>query len=749
MIFKQEKNDRLYDETSSNIFETLDYIFDTIVRLFHLHDNHTLNISISEINNIHIEIARAFVNLILPPLTTEYKILWFYQKKIRSLILIFQQIISIQPSSYTNNFTSNPIGSIITIIHNYLSSSSSVLTSRFLIQLGFDTLQGFALLIENTLCNVSKLSSLQRRGTNDILNLISQLLIGDYFNLFIYLNADKQNESNATQLLEHCSIILKRLKIYRSEEIQRKQNRHFIKRSWENSYEQACILHYHQNSFEIMISNRNTFDGDIEIKHNLDDNNQIKRICIISTIYDKLLRLAIKQLEANQPSFLFIHDCLFYLISYGSCSCYSLSHYRTLLAKINHLKIDENLISSLEQQSIRLLRQAFFLISNCSQRNHHHHHHENQIADNTLFWTYLSNHLFQRSSHYSLKLVRSFPDLIQCCSITDKQSALRLCITSSLEYYRTNVSAQTTTNIEIIECLIRTLPNLLFDIIIDTPFTSLSDTLIALSSLFPALLIHTLPVLGCLLTSTSDSLNINISESFLQLIIKLTNAWTLSHDGIDNLCHILIILLQKCPTFRQAFYAHLCHLHLYEHFQLMFNNKSNIQSSIIACILVSVSYYIKSNDNRFNYKLILEQIILFSEKNRYNQSWFELLVRLSLSQQYQDKRTRWKSSTIHKHYSLNEIDDEHPSSSSSASSITNYEDENFEDINEDEVYDADIESLSDDTPVQTIAKQNQNMYSNLILFPELVILGLETAWQNVDNEWSDQQNTIKTSVYVS
>ncbi len=311
-IFNQEKDDRLHNETSTNIFETLDYMFDTIVRLFHLHsnhDNHTLNISVSEINNIHVELARAFVDLVLPPLTTEYKILWFYQKKIRSLLLIFQQIISFQSSSYTNNFTSNPIGSIITTIHNYLSSAT-LPSSRFLIQLGFDVLQGFALLIESTLCNITRLPSLQRRATNDLLNLINQFLISDYFTLFIYLNTDKQNESNATQLLENCSTILKHLKIYRSEEIQRKQNRHFIKTTWENSYELACILHHHQTSFEITINNRNTFDGDIEIKRNPDDNNQIKRICVISAIYDKLLRLAIKQLEANQPSFSFVHVSL-------------------------------------------------------------------------------------------------------------------------------------------------------------------------------------------------------------------------------------------------------------------------------------------------------------------------------------------------------------------------------------------------------------------------------------------------------
>ena len=441
-----------------------------------------------------------------------------------------------------------------------------------------------------------------------------------------------------------------------------------------------------------------------------------------------------------------------YLISYGSCSCYSLAHYRALLAKINHLKMDEKSNSILEQQSIQLLRQAFLLLSNCSQRNSQYHsHHDNQLADNSFFWTYLANHLFQRSSHYSIKLVRSFPDLIQCCSIADKHAALRLCVIPCLEHYRTNVSTQTTTIIEIIECLIRALPNLLFDIVIDRSLISLSDTLISLATLFPTLLIHTLPVLGCLLTATCDCLDIKISEPFLQLIIKLTNAWSLSHEAIDNLCHILIILLQKCPTFRSAFYAHQCHLRLYEHFQLMLNNKSTIQSSIIACILVCISYYSTNNDPRFNYKLIFEQITFYSEKNRYQQSWFELLVRLSLSQQYQDKRTRWKSSsTTMRQQSSNEmIDDDTPSSTTNAVSNTDYEREDFQAIDEDEDYCADIESLSEEIPVENMTKQNQTMYSNLILFPELVILGLEIVWQNVDNEWSDQQNPIKSSIYVT
>ena len=255
-------------------------------------------------NNIRIEIARAFANLILPALTTEYKLIWFYQKKLRSLIYIFQQILSSQPTSYINHFTSNPIGSIITTIFRYLSSSTS--SSSFLIQLAFDALQGFALLIENTLGNHNRILSNQRRTSNDLLNLINQFLISDYFSLFAHLIIDCPNETRACQLLEHCSIILKRLKIYRCDAIQRKQNRRFIKTSWENTFQQTCLLHQHQSSFEMTLTNRNNFDGEIEMKSNSEENTQTKRICLISAIYDKLIRLAVKQFECNQPSFAFI-----------------------------------------------------------------------------------------------------------------------------------------------------------------------------------------------------------------------------------------------------------------------------------------------------------------------------------------------------------------------------------------------------------------------------------------------------------
>ena len=142
------------------------------------------------------------------------------------------------------------------------------------------------------------------------MNLINQFLISDYFSLFILLNTNKQYEFNSKHLLEHCSIILKRLKTYRSEELQRKQNRKVIKAYWQDTYEQACIFHHHQTSFEITINNKNNFDGNIEMKNDNEENNQIKRICVISAIYDKLLRLAIKQLESNQPSFPFIQVCL-------------------------------------------------------------------------------------------------------------------------------------------------------------------------------------------------------------------------------------------------------------------------------------------------------------------------------------------------------------------------------------------------------------------------------------------------------
>lgn len=287
---------------TSNIFETLDYLFDNIVRLFRLPSNQndsTSNQSLSEINTVHIEIAEAFISIELPPLTTDYKVIWYYQKKIRSLFLIFRQIISLQPSTFTTSFTSNPIGSLITTIYNYLSLSSS----KFLSQLGFDILQGFALLIESTLSNITQTNSVQHRTNNDLSNLITHYLISDYFPLFHLLSLDKRNESNAKQLLEHCSIILKRLKIYRSENFQGKKTRRLTQTYWENNYEQAYKLHHHQNSFEITVNNsKNPFDGNTDNE----DTNQIKRICIISAIYDKLLRLAIKQLESSQPSFSFI-----------------------------------------------------------------------------------------------------------------------------------------------------------------------------------------------------------------------------------------------------------------------------------------------------------------------------------------------------------------------------------------------------------------------------------------------------------
>ncbi|CAF0783003.1 unnamed protein product [Adineta ricciae] len=737
--FNPEQNDQSIIETH-NISETLDYIFSIIVRLFYSPGNSES--STPEITTEHIEVAQAFIDLSLPHLTTEYKILWLYQRRLRSLYLILRQILLYNPSKSITCFSSNPIGSLITRIHHSLLSSSSS-SSQFLVQLGYDVLLSFALLIENTLRNIEQINLNQRQTNDDLPKLLSQFLLSDYFLLFTHLKSNQQNESYSKQLLEYCSRILKHLKIYRSADLHRKQNRRFNKTYWENSYEQAYILHHHQNTFEISINNRTNLNGTIEIKDDNADNGQTKRICVVSAFYDKLLRLAIKELESTQPSFSFIHDCLSYLSMYGSCSCYSLSYYRTLLSRINHLKANEKTVHSFEQQSIYLLRRAFLLLSNCSQRNPNYHHHDIQLVDNSIFWSYLSSHLFQRTSHYSLKLAQVFPDLIQCCSKADKQLALKSCFIPALEFYRTNPSTQDSTNVEMIEYLIQILPNLLFDNPLDIPFISLSNTLITLSSLLPSTLIHTLPVLGCLLTASSNSSNLVISESFLQLIIKLTNLCSLSNGVIDNLCHILIILLQKSPTFRQAFYAHLCHTHLYEQFQMMLNQKSTIQPAIIACVLVAVSYHIKSYDSAFNYKLILDDIRLYSENNRYNSSWFELLVRLSLSEQYQNKRRRWRTTTTHKSPMNDETDDE--SSLDSSSSTTNIDDDN----DGDEIYHGDIESLSGDTPTETVTQQNQTSYSNLILFPELIILGLEIAWQNVDNEWSDQQMTNKTSIYVT
>ena len=292
-----------------------------------------------------------------------------------------------------------------------------------------------------------------------------------------------------------------------------------------------------------------------------------------------------------------------------------------------------------------------------------------------------------------------------------------------------------------IEYLVQTLPNLLFDMLIDFPLSSFSDTLIALSSLFPSLLHHTLPVLGCLLTSTSNTMVLSISEAFVQLVIDLINSWTLTADETDNLCHILIILLQKSASFRQAFYAHHCHSSLYERFQAIVNGKSPIQSSILASIFVSISYYPKSSDHEFTYRTILDDITRFSEQNRYNQSWFELLVRLSLSQQYQDRRTRWKSSATHR----NPITPEEEQTISTDSFVDHESDES----DHEEIYHGDVESLSDGLPRETVTKQSPLTYSNLILFPELVILGLKVAWQNVDHEWNENPSTLKTPIYVS
>lgn len=718
----------------SPLLETLDSIFDTLVHLFYFQSNVAVNPSKSELDNAHLAIAQAFVQLTLPTFHTDPKILWFYQKIVRSLLLIFQHILFSQPSTFAETFTSNPIGTLINTVHQYLSSSSA-LPSPVLIQFAFDLLQGFALLIERTLAHLSQLASAQPRATNDLLNLINQLLTSDYFPLFILLNANKHYDANSKALLEHCSNVLKNLKIYRSEHCYRKQNRRAVKASWENNSEQAHRFHSHQTIFEITIPNRPSSDGSVDA----DESGQTKRICIVSATYDKILRLAIKQLESSRPSWTFVQDCLSSLISAGSCSCYSLSHYRTLLSKFNHLKT-EKLRAAVEQQSIQLLRQAFLLISQCAQRAHHHHH-ELSSPDQTHFWSYLATHLFQRPSDYSLQLARTFPELIQCCSSIEKQLALKVCLIPTLEYFRANATPQTA----MIEYLVQTLPNLLFDMHIDLPLLPFSDTLIALSSLFPSLLHHTLPVLGCLLTSTSNSIALEISEAFIQLIIKLTNSWTLTTEDADNLCHILIILLQKSSTFRQAFYARQCHSRLYERFQSIVDRKSPIQSSILASILVSISYYPKSLDHDFTYRTMLDDITRFSEQHRHNQSWFELLVRLSLSKQYQDRRTRWKSSNINRNLISN--DDEQRNTSDS---FVDHDDEDTrEETDPEENYQADVESLSDDMPRETVTKQSPLTYSNLILFPELVILGLKIAWQNVDHEWNESSNTLKTPVYVS
>ena len=717
----------------SNLFQTLDCIFDTIVRLFYFHSNPLVSASKSEIANAHVEIAQKLVHLALPPLSTDYKTLWFYQKTTRSSLLILRQIISLQPSTFTSTFASNPIGLFITTVHNYLSASPS---SDFLVQLAFDLLQGFTLLIESTVRELAPNSGSQRRSTADLLTLMNHFLTGDYFPLFTLLS----DKAQATALLVHCTNLLKLLKNYRRQQLQRKQSRHATKTYWEHSSEKDYNFHHHQTSFEIILNAKH------QLESNSDDDeaNQTKRVCVISAFYEKLLRLTLRQFESSQPSYAFIKDCLAFLTACGSCSCYSLTHYRAFLSKLNHLKLDENLLNALEQQSIRLLRQAFLLSANCSRRDHHHHHYDSHLPDNTIFWSYLASHVFQRPSRYAFKLVQSFPDLIQCCSNADKQLALKMCLIPTLEHYHANSSPS---NTNMIEYLVQTLPHLLFDLTVDLPLNTFSDTLVSLSSSTPSLLVYTLPVFGCLLTSASDRSTISVSESFLQFIIKLTNTWPVTNDAIDNLCHILIILLQKSPQFRQAFYAHSCYSSLFERCQAMLTAKAPVQASIIACVLVANSYYTNSYDEQLNYKRILEHITSFSEENRHSPSWFELLVRLSLSQQYQDKRMRWRSSSVSRNSTCNETDDE--STGALVLFADEADEEGADDMQADEFYQGDVESLSDDRPVETVAKHHQTSYSNLIVFPELIIVGLKIVWQNVDNEWNDNRTTARTSLYVS
>jgi len=709
----------------SPLLQTLNYLFDIIVHLFYIHSDTTTQQPKSEINQTHVNIAEKLIHLSLPPLEPDQqRTIWFYQKFIRTLLFIIRQINAFQPSTLNTTFPSNPLVSLISTLHHSLNESSS--SSSFFVHLIFDFLQGIALLIDRMLHDLLHCTSTHQRVTTDLFNLIEQFLTSEYFSLFQSLNNRPEFSSRSSKLVEDCSNILKHLKLCRCDQGRRRPHRRSGKSS---TNEQITRFHHHQTTFEITIPNRSQKD---------DDQNPIRRICIISALYDKILRLIIKQFEFNEPNLTFIQDCSTCLITCGSCSCYSLTHYRTLLSKINHFLTERKTNPSLEQRTLQLIRQAFLLISNCSSRSRHHHHHDLALADNNPFWSHLCNHFFQRPTYFSLQLARAFPDLIQCCSIEEKQNALKLCFIPCLEFYRSNPQNSSM----MIEYVVRTLPNLLFDIIIDLPLIPFADTLITLSTMVPSLLPHTLPVLGCLLTSTVDCFTLNISEAFVQFILRLTNSWTLNNDGIDNLCHIIIILLQKSPLFRQAFYARHCHKRIHERFQMIMKNQSSIQSSVLACLLVCVSYHPKNNDEDFNYNSIVEEIKVFSQENRLNQSWFELLVRLSLSQLYQDRRTRWKSSTVPPRISISNDSDE--------DSVVVHNDEDEDEIDDEDLYPADIESLAEeDQSEDFVIKEKQNRYSNLILFPELILLGLKIAWENVDHEWNDQQCSIHSPIYVT
>ncbi|CAF1560285.1 unnamed protein product, partial [Didymodactylos carnosus] len=450
------------EKVTTSVLDVVECIFCLIIRIY---SEPTLE---SFDSTTHIEIIQTLSTMFANETSLAINndelspiLLWLYQMKIRALFSIIRQTFRLFTSAFISQLKTFPISTIINDL-NKRSTPSISTPSYSLVRLTFDTLQGFLILIENILTYVfdEKLKKMNKKETKcsyirEILPLISELLTSDYFTLF--QTVQSQCETRSKQIIEYLHEILKRLKscriyLYNKQRCMNSDTKF-------KTHKHCKYIHLHQSQFEITIPHT-TNDGI----------STTRRICVISTLYDKLLRLANKQIE-QQTSITFAQDCLNVLSSCGSCSCYPLSHYRSLLINVNHLTDHFNI----QRQTISLLRNAFLLIRSCevisptSQSN-------KQPPDttymNSAFWTYISTHLLQQESltQFSLEFSRSLLDLIQCCSSAEKRTILFVCILPALEYYRLMYSSTSTNENthQIVQNILLTLPTLI-DCVSDLP----------------------------------------------------------------------------------------------------------------------------------------------------------------------------------------------------------------------------------------------------------------------------------------
>ncbi|CAF1046492.1 unnamed protein product, partial [Didymodactylos carnosus] len=708
-------------------------------------------------------------------------LLWFYQMRIRALLSVIRKTFKLFPSVFISQVKPLPISIIINDLSKRLISSSLAM-SHSSVHLTFDILQGFLILIDDILSHIfdKKMKKMSKKETKyscvrEMLSLISELITSDYFLLFD--SVQKQCETRSKQILEYLHQILKRLKWCRMYvyDKQRCKNRN-IKLKTDK---QCKYIHLHQSQFEIIITIA-TNNG----------TTTTKRICIISALYDKLLRLIVKQFKQKQPSIAYIQDCLNILLSCGSCSCYSLSHYRSLLSNVNHF-ID---YSCLQRQTISLLRNAFLLIRTCNvssslslsmsfQTNKQ--SFENIYTNNT-FWTYVSSHLLQQdsSTQFSLEFSHWLYDLVQCCSETEKQTILFVCVLPTLDHYRlvySTTHANENTEI-IVQNILLTLPTLI-DCISDvldplhilqsssnsisnvpSPISnspssinsvspssncsslppsinikqstistnsSLLDILISLSTLnaSSSLLSYTLPVIGYILNLTSST--IEYLGPLIDLVLRCTLRLCCNDlsSQEQNIFQIILILLIKCPSFRHAYFDHVCYTKVHEYFLRIIQGEHSLDhtfSTLLALVLVSSSY---SQQPDFTYEMIIDYLYKIRQQHDIRLwIWLEFLLRLTLSQRYTYIQT-WKTPRTTKIFTQFEQKQDDSNGSDG-------DDDVEEDEETDEIYNGDIDSLSDEQS-KIAGRQKKYIYSNLIVFPELLMICLKLAWENMEYEWNE------------